>query len=405
MPLPPETILKDQYRIESLLGQGGMGAVYLAYDLNLHRHCAVKENMARRHPDQDFVEESTRQFEREAVILAGLKHPNLPRVTNYFKLGDEQYLVMDYVEGEDLAIYLKKHGRLSEPAALKWIGQVCSALTYLHTHPRAPIIHRDVKPANIKITPEGDAVLVDFGLSKMNQVGSAGGNTTLMGAKGFTMGFSSPEQEGLLPTDARSDQYAVAATLYALLSGEAPPDAVERKRGYAQLNSVRDIVPTISEEVADTLLRALELEAAERFETVAAFWEALQGRGVPSPAPIPTDSTTTFEVPLPALPPAILVAAQGKFSLGKERNLIGRLNRSTGETPDIDLTEEPNGDTVSRKHAWLNYVDGEWYLQPHTDHKNVIRVNGKQIASKEETRALRPGDEIQIGAVKLKFEL
>ncbi|MEK7439936.1 MAG: FHA domain-containing serine/threonine-protein kinase [Chloroflexota bacterium] len=398
MPLPLQTILQDRYRIEAMLGQGGMGAVYRAFDLSLQVLCAVKENTARRR-NQDLSAEITQQFEREAVILAGLLHQNLPRVTNYFKFGDDQYLVMDFVDGEDLAARLERCGRFSEAETLKWIGQVCDALTYLHNHPRAPIIHRDVKPANIKITPEGRAMLVDFGLSKMHESNVS----TIAGAKGWSSGFSPPEQYDLATTDTRSDQYALAATTYALLSGKIPPDALERKLGYIQLTPLRKIVPGVSESVDDAVVRAMSLDPDERFESIEAFRLALRAEKQKEVEVV--DHTATFEAASPDLLPATLILSNRTHRLFKERNLIGRRNRTTGEMPDIDLSDEPDGDTVSRKHAWLNFVDGEWYLQPHTDHKNVIRVNGKQVASKEESKPLRDGDQIQIGAVKLKFQL
>ncbi len=398
MPLPLQTVLQDRYRVEAMLGQGGMGAVYRAYDLSLQVQCAVKENTARRR-NQNLSAEITQQFEREAVILAGLHHQNLPRVTNYFKFGDDQYLVMDFVEGEDLAVRLDRTKRCAEAEVLKWIGQVCDALTYLHTHPRAPIIHRDVKPANIKITPDGRAMLVDFGLSKMHEANVS----TIPGAKGWSSGFSPPEQYDLGTTDTRSDQYALAATTYALLCGKTPPDALERKLGYAELTSLRKIVLGVSETVDDAVLRAMSLEPDERFESIESFRVALTGEMQREVDVV--DYTVTLEAATPDLLPATLILSNRTHRLFKERNLIGRRNRTTGEMPDIDLSDESDGDTVSRKHAWLNFVDGEWYLQPHTDHKNVIRVNGKQVASKEESKPLRDGDQIQIGAVKLKFQL
>ncbi len=159
-------VIHNRYRIAALLGQGGMGDVYRAWDLNLKILVALKENL-------DTSPEALEQFGEEARLLARLSHPNLPRVIDYFTIpGQGDYLVMDYIEGEDLEILLANtpagvNGAacLDEKTVIPWIIQVCSGLNYLHSQ-QPPVIHRDIKPANIKITPEGRAVLVDFGIAK-----------------------------------------------------------------------------------------------------------------------------------------------------------------------------------------------------------------------------------------------
>jgi len=149
----------NRYRIVTKFGQGGMGAVYRAWDMNLRKPVALKENL-------DTSPAAKEQFEREANILANLSHTNLPRVTDHFFLEERgQYLVMDFVEGEDLESMVRRLGPLPVDQVLTWTSQICSALDYLH-HQTSPIIHRDIKPANIKITPDGRAILVDFGIAK-----------------------------------------------------------------------------------------------------------------------------------------------------------------------------------------------------------------------------------------------
>ena len=161
MTLETGSVLNNRYRIVKQLGQGGFGAVYRAWDISLERPCAIKENLG-------TTDEAQRQFKREATILANVVHPNLPRVTDHFIIqGQGQYLVMDYVEGEDLQSMLERTGApLPTHQVLSWIGQVCDALSYLHSQ-NPPIIHRDIKPANIRITPGGQAMLVDFGIAKI----------------------------------------------------------------------------------------------------------------------------------------------------------------------------------------------------------------------------------------------
>jgi hypothetical protein len=259
MTLSTGQVLENRYRIVSLLGQGGMGAVYRAWDLNLRVPVALKENL-----DLSLV--SQQQFEREALLLAQLNHPNLPRVTNHFTVhGQGQYLVMEFIDGQDLQQWLDQRGRLTEAEAVPIIGQIASALHYLHSRPE-PVIHRDIKPANIKITPDNRAVLVDFGIAKQYV---AEGKTT-RGAQAITPGFSPPEQYGLGTTDARSDIYATGATLYALLTGQTPVESVSRLAG-ATLPPPTQLSPP----VARAILRAMEMEPRNRFQAAQEFATAL----------------------------------------------------------------------------------------------------------------------------------
>jgi len=263
----PETILASRYRILGLLGQGGMSRVYLAEDTRLHVHVAVKENL-------QAEPEARAQFEHEVRILAHLSHPNLPRVIDHFtdRYTGRQYLVMEYIEGEDLGSLVRRRGPLPEKVALNWIGQVLDALAYLHGQ-RPPVIHRDVKPANIKVTPEGRAVLVDFGIAKAGGAGVM----TLTGARGLTPGYAPPEQYGLR-TSERSDIYSVGATLYTLLTGQVPPEAPLRVAGK-RLVPPRQVVSSISRSTEAALLRALGVETGKRWKSVQAFRRALSGEG------------------------------------------------------------------------------------------------------------------------------
>ena len=161
MPLQTGQTLNNRYRIVTLIGQGGFGAVYRAWDVNLNMACAVKENL-------DTSPEAQKQFQVEANLLSRLRHLNLPRVTDQFFLpGQGQYLVMDFVEGKNLGKLLEERGRpFSESEVLPWLTQICSALEYLHSL-NPPIIHRDLKPQNMILTPEGQVMVVDFGISKV----------------------------------------------------------------------------------------------------------------------------------------------------------------------------------------------------------------------------------------------
>ncbi|HET7011381.1 MAG TPA: protein kinase [Anaerolineales bacterium] len=263
MPLTPGSVLRERYRIDGKLGKGGMGAVYLAFDQTLQLRVAVKENL-------NLNPESERQFLREATLLASLRHPHLPRVTDHFILEGQQYLVMDFIEGVDL------HARAADspptiPEVLGWAQELGSALSYLHTR-QPPIIHRDVKPSNIKLQPDGRVVLVDFGIAKVFEQ-----TQTSTGARGLTPGFSPPEQYGGARTDARSDEFSLAATLYSLLTGKSPADSIERMLNKEQLVPPRQLNPRLPAHVDAALMRALSIDQEERFPDVASFMSALRG--------------------------------------------------------------------------------------------------------------------------------
>ncbi|HLF80989.1 MAG TPA: serine/threonine-protein kinase, partial [Anaerolineales bacterium] len=251
MPLEPGSLLRERYRIEGRLGQGGMGAVYRAYDLTLEIEVALKENL---NPNP----ESERQFKREARLLANLRHPNLPRVTDHFVLEGQQYLVMDYIEGEDLQSLLGKRP-VSVSEALHWADDMVEALHFLHTR-TPPVIHRDIKPANLKLQPDGNLVLVDFGIAK-----SFDQTQTATGARGLTPGFSPPEQYGGSTTDERSDQYAMAATLFTMLARRPPANSIDRMLKKAELVPPSSLNPEIPPQVDATLMRAMELHPDQRF--------------------------------------------------------------------------------------------------------------------------------------------
>ena len=274
MGLLPGQVLVNRYRIVKLVGQGGFGAVYRAWDTTLHVPVAVKENL-------DTSPEAQRQFEGEALLLAPLHHTNLPRVTDHFFIpGQGQYLVMDFVEGRNLEEILKERGHvLDEAEALPWIGQVCDALDYLHRQ-TPPVIHRDIKPQNIIIDADGRAMLVDFGISKVYDPSLV----TTVGARAVTPGYSPPEQYGIGKTDARSDVYALGATLYTILTGAAPPESIGLMTGAETLTPIRQTNPRVSLRTEAAITAAMALAASQRLSGVGVLRDALAGKAM---APLP----------------------------------------------------------------------------------------------------------------------
>ncbi len=265
MTLDKDILIHNRYRIIDILGQGGMGSVYRAVDENLGVSVALKENLF-------TTDEYARQFRLEAVILANLRHPNLPRVSDHFVLGDMgQYLVMDFIEGEDLRFRMERLGMLSEEDAVHIGASICDALAYLHTR-RPPILHRDIKPGNVKITPDGHIFLVDFGLAKVYQ---GANQATTTGARAMTPGYSPPEQYGTARTDPRTDIYSLGATLYAALSSVIPEDGLARAMDNAQLTPLRKRNNKISRRLAAAIEKAMAVDPSDRFQVAEDFKAAL----------------------------------------------------------------------------------------------------------------------------------
>lgn len=260
MALERGTILNNRYRIIDILGQGGMAALYRAVDMNLGVEVAVKENLF-------TTEEYARQFRLEAEILATLRHPNLPRVTDHFVIdGQGQYLVMDYIEGEDLRQRIDRSGVLSDEEAIVVGVAICDALMYMHS--LSPmVLHRDIKPGNVKITPTGQVFLVDFGLAKV----VLGRSATETGARAMTPGYSPPEQYGTAHTDQRSDIYSLGATLYSALTDNLPEDGLARAMDQARLTPARKHNERISKRLERVIEKALAVQPENRFQSAADF--------------------------------------------------------------------------------------------------------------------------------------
>jgi len=291
--LTPGFVLKSRYRIISLLGKGGMGEVYLAEDQSLATQVAVKVN-------HNLDPHASAQFIREARLLASLKHPNLPRVIDYFTGDGSEYLVMDYIPGDNLKTIIDRKTQLSTTMILHWAEQLGNALNYLHSQ-NPPIYHRDIKPANIKITPGGEVILVDFGIAKTGDASQE----TQTGAWAYTPGYAPPEQVSGLRTGPYSDQFSLAATLYFLFTGVPPADSAQRMIGEQELVPLQELNPGIPSHAVKAIHKAMLIKPDERFSTVGDFISALTNI---SPIPDPSSAQRTVvrtPHPMPLKPPAL----------------------------------------------------------------------------------------------------
>ncbi len=261
------SVLKDRYLIEKHLGKGGMGSVYLAVDQTFGSKVAIKETIVH----GGGLEEA---FEREATVLNRLRHGAIPVVMDYFIEGEGRFLVMQYIPGDDLSTVMERARKPVDPdKVLEWADKLLDALTYLHTQD-PPIIHRDIKPQNLKLTDRQEIVLLDFGLSKA-AVGSGEKSQSIFG---YTPNYAPLEQVQGEGTDARADIYSLAATLYRFLTGIKPPDAVSRATKHPDpMTPICHLVPAVSPQVSDVIMKALSIRAENRPATAAEFRAALRG--------------------------------------------------------------------------------------------------------------------------------
>lgn len=272
-PLAPNTLLQNRYLIVQLIGKGGMGEVYLAVDQRLGSAIAIKRTY--------FTEDELLggAFEREARTLARLRHPVLPKVSDHFNENENQYLVMEHISGDDLSKRLESN---KKPFPVNWVlfwaDQLLDALNYLHSH-EPPIIHRDIKPQNLKLTADNQIVLLDFGLAK-DSVGQTK-ITTTGSVVGFTPHYAPMEQIRGTGTNPKSDIYSLSTTLYQLLTNTVPFDALTRADSL--LNGVPDPVQPIYEinkevpkNVSEIILKGMSVSQEQRFSTAREMQKTLR---------------------------------------------------------------------------------------------------------------------------------
>ncbi|HOU13724.1 MAG TPA: serine/threonine-protein kinase [Anaerolineae bacterium] len=298
--LAPQALLSGRYQIQRCVGKGGMGAVYQATDAHIQgKKWAIKEMSASAITNPLERQESLASFHQEAMILATLDHPNLPKVVDHFNENGKQYLVMDFIEGETLEERLEHAGGGPLPVeeVLVWGEQLCDVLDYLHSR-NPPIIFRDLKPGNIMVTPEGTVKLIDFGVARFFKSGKAK-DTTAFG----TAGYAPKEQYGKGQTDSRSDVYALGATLHYLLSGADPAETPFNFEALQQLN------PRVPAHVAATIMKALADTPDNRWKSAAEMRQALVMTPQPAFMEKPVVSPPTYQQS-PPQPPTVSAPAR-----------------------------------------------------------------------------------------------
>ena len=281
MPFYPGELLNKRYRIHSLLADGQYGATYRARDVVDNQDVAIKEY-------RDSSVEMQKLFRKEARRLSELSHPQLPQVLDHFALEENgQYLVSRYVDGVDLQSLLGQYGRLPTNRIIEWLQASCQPLTYLHQKGQ---LHLNIKPANIRITPEGSVFLVDSGLPGL-------------GVHLHSKGYGSPEQQAQLDVSPASDIYSLGATLYTLLTNQPPPAALNRETGLSDLIPARELNPDVPPYLSLIANRALSLRPDARYETAESFANALsRPNSQPEATPVEPRRRPTSQLGSPSPP-------------------------------------------------------------------------------------------------------
>ena len=459
-PLAIGTVLKSEYRIVRLVGGGGMAWVYQVEELpaGSGKLWALKEL---RPQTQDKAERATARklFEQEARLLRGLDHVNIPGIADFFEEDGRAYLAMEFIWGESLEKRLESaNAPMLETDVLKWAIQLCDALEYLHAL-KPPIIFRDMKPSNVMVTNTGLVKLIDFGIARTYKIGKKR-DTVAMGSENY----AAPEQWGKRQTDARSDVYALGATLYHLLANMAPTPAFlpSEPLPLANYNAA------LSKKTIALVGKAMAREREDRFQTAREMRQALisalpmpyvapAAPTPPQPVPRPGPRTVPDAAPKPSAPvpraqaaprpvpkpkpaprrtkpcpacsrangeaarfcvgcghsfvplrPAILrvvepVRAAWEMPVARNPMLLGRASDAEDYRPDFDMTFYDEGDYVSRRHARITKGRRGYFIAD-LDSSNGTTVNGQPLDAGS-ARLLRNGDRIQVGLVVIQFWL
>lgn len=447
--LDPGSLLNARYEIVRRIGGGGMGAVYLAKDRNLGDAPRAVKEMVEAHLDPAMHEKAIGDFKRESLLLTSLEHASIPTIYDYFY--DEAlarfYLVMKFISGGDLSSRLRNApgGRIDERTVADWGMQAADVLQYLHSRPK-PIIYRDLKPANLMIDGNTSRImLIDFGIARWVKQEEKG--VTAVG----TMGYAPPELFGGR-VEPRSDVYSLGATMFHLLTGSDPQDNPLLIFDFVKNPRPRQIAPSISSEMEQILMRAVEYKPEDRFASAGALRDALASHleklaagqvsfGMPSSqvggetvqvqtvycgfcggriaaddifcahcgARQPLAGVGSSATLRAARPTAKLVVAgttelDASFVLQKDNNLLGRTDPHSNVFPEIDLSRFDPETKVSRRHARI-WREGETFLVEDLGSVNGTVINDSVRLAPRQPRVLDSGDKLRLGETTLHFLL
>lgn len=373
--LPSNQMLHNRYSVKRLLAQGGQSAVYLVTDTLTGSEAAIKE-MSESNLGPVERETAINDFIREARMLSELSHPALAKVYDNFVDGQKQYLVMEFIRGHNLEDELITVGKpLEWPRVLGWGIVLCDVLKYLHER-NPPIIYRDLKPANVMLTPEGQLKLIDFGIARQLHP-TRSRDTTQLGTDGYA-----PIEQYSARSEKRSDLYALGASLYHLLTGRVPESAPMRMAGQA-LMPIRRINPQVPEVVDQVIGRALQLNADDRFRNAAEFRAALEyaryNQSGPSGNLRPTSGSPLPPPPRGVGPSHVTPPNIGPSSVppGSRPTSAPAVNGKLSSGPPVGGTARPPSQTALPKlYVWPLRLDAG-LLEPQTVTTLPIEVTNR----------------------------
>jgi len=405
-------ILKDRYKLIDERGRGSFATVYVARDTKDNRIYAVKVMHIELSNDGDLLA----RFQREAHILLNLSDPHIVRVVDYGEDNSMHFIVMDYVDGQNLKYYTLTNGPMEASRALNYAQQIAEGLDTAYKH---GVVHRDIKPQNILINTKGVVKITDFGLARSRETVTLTQSNVFMG----TAYYISPEQaESGRSADTRSDLYSIATVLFEMLAGHPPFEGdtavdIVMKHMNEKVPSICRLRSELPADIDVFLQKAMAKSPNDRYSTPQEFiaaLEQLQQRLPPMSAPPRAGEFAAELKPdqkaggggsakttgSPQKYARIIVLSNGQsILLDKDLMVVGRQDPTLGIFPEINLADK----TVGRRHAYLRNQQGQFTVED-LNALNKTRLNGVTLTPYEE-RSLKDGDILRFGSVEVRFEL
>ena len=405
-------ILKDRYKLIDERGRGSFATVYVARDTKDNRIYAVKVMHIELSNDGDLLA----RFQREAHILLNLSDPHIVRVVDYGEDNSMHFIVMDYVDGQNLKYYTLTNGPMEASRALNYAQQIAEGLDTAYKH---GVVHRDIKPQNILINTKGVVKITDFGLARSRETVTLTQSNVFMG----TAYYISPEQaESGRSADTRSDLYSIATVLFEMLAGHPPFEGdtavdIVMKHMNEKVPSICRLRSELPADIDVFLQKAMAKSPNDRYSTPQEFiaaLEQLQQRLPPMSAPPRAGEFAAELKPdqkaggggsakttgSPQKYARIIVLSNGQsILLDKDLMVVGRQDPTLGIFPEINLADK----TVGRRHAYLRNQQGQFTVED-LNALNKTRLNGVTLTPYEE-RTLKDGDILRFGSVEVRFEL
>jgi serine/threonine protein kinase len=404
-------VIKGRYKLIDEIGRGSFATVYIVRDTKTNRIFAMKAMLYEPSDDGELLA----RFQREAHILLTLHDPHIVRIFEYGDESDLHYILMDYIDGQNLKYYTLTGGSMEPARALDYALQIAEGLDAAYKN---GVVHRDIKPQNIVINSQGVAKITDFGLARSRETVTLTQSNVFMG----TAYYIPPEQaESGRSADIRSDLYSVAAVLFEMLSGHPPYEGdtavdIVVKHMNDKVPSICTIRPELPRELDQFMQKAMAKLPADRYSTPREFINALEKLQELIPA-IPIDRQDTAErSPLIELngegkdgrEQQVVVTKQARLlvlssnqaiPLTGELMVVGRHDPVLGINPEINLADK----TVGRRHAYVRCQHGQYSVED-LNALNKTRLNGVVLMPYEE-RTLKEGDILRFGSVEVRFEL